>query len=141
MSGDTNLVKIPCRRCGGTGHYSYNPIDGTVCFSCRGRKYEIVNPKSIARNDRRRATEDAKRKAAAESIAAINARVDEKLARLYAGDWRQRRLYDIAPEYHHMHYHEWLALDAKTKGRKLSQYYLEREAFIDELLAERGLAE
>lgn len=26
----------PCTRCGGTGHYSYNPKDGTVCFKCRG---------------------------------------------------------------------------------------------------------
>lgn len=26
----------PCRRCGGSGHYSYNPKDGTTCFSCGG---------------------------------------------------------------------------------------------------------
>lgn len=27
-----------CRRCGGTGHYSFNRSDGTVCYGCSGRK-------------------------------------------------------------------------------------------------------
>lgn len=27
-----------CGRCGGTGHYSYNQITGTVCFKCHGGK-------------------------------------------------------------------------------------------------------
>lgn len=27
-----------CQRCSGTGHFSYNPIDGTRCFDCRGRR-------------------------------------------------------------------------------------------------------
>lgn len=26
----------PCSRCGGSGNYSYNQIDGTRCFKCRG---------------------------------------------------------------------------------------------------------
>lgn len=25
-----------CDRCGGSGHYSFNAIDGTTCFGCRG---------------------------------------------------------------------------------------------------------
>jgi hypothetical protein len=25
-----------CRRCGGSGEYSYNPLDGTRCFGCSG---------------------------------------------------------------------------------------------------------
>lgn len=28
-------VKV-CPRCGGTGHYSYNPMYGTMCFKCEG---------------------------------------------------------------------------------------------------------
>lgn len=27
-----------CSRCGGTGHYSYNQMDGTRCFKCHGKK-------------------------------------------------------------------------------------------------------
>ena len=28
-----------CSRCGGSGHYSYNQMYGTVCFKCNGMKY------------------------------------------------------------------------------------------------------
>lgn len=31
-------LKMTCPRCGGTGHYSYNEIDGTICYGCGGRK-------------------------------------------------------------------------------------------------------
>ena len=34
---------VPCGRCGGTGHYSYNPMSGTRCFKCGGAKYEEPN--------------------------------------------------------------------------------------------------
>lgn len=29
-------VHMPCGRCGGEGHYSYNTLDGTVCYGCWG---------------------------------------------------------------------------------------------------------
>ena len=28
-------IKV-CPRCGGTGHFSYNPIDKTRCYGCNG---------------------------------------------------------------------------------------------------------
>jgi hypothetical protein len=31
-----NGVFEVCSRCGGDGHYSYNPVDGTRCFGCNG---------------------------------------------------------------------------------------------------------
>ena len=34
-------VKGPCHRCGGSGHYSYNQIDGTRCLACRGSGVEV----------------------------------------------------------------------------------------------------
>ncbi len=34
-------IKTPCPRCGATGNYSYNPLDGTRCFKCNGNKYII----------------------------------------------------------------------------------------------------
>lgn len=34
-------VKGPCHRCGGSGHYSYNSLDGTICYGCRGSGKEI----------------------------------------------------------------------------------------------------
>lgn len=30
-------ITKPCGRCGGTGHYSYNQIDGTMCYGCGGK--------------------------------------------------------------------------------------------------------
>ena len=30
------IVSCKCRRCGGSGNYSYNPIDGSTCFACHG---------------------------------------------------------------------------------------------------------
>lgn len=36
-----------CRRCGGSGHYSYNPKDGTVCYGCGGRK--VVTARKFAK--------------------------------------------------------------------------------------------
>jgi hypothetical protein len=35
----------PCPRCNGTGHYSYNPRYGTVCFGCGGLKVVPARPK------------------------------------------------------------------------------------------------
>ncbi|EML6324795.1 hypothetical protein [Bacillus thuringiensis] len=41
----TRLVGIECAdyctRCGGTGNYSYNPMHGSTCFKCDGRKYQM----------------------------------------------------------------------------------------------------
>jgi len=28
---------ITCSRCGGSGHYSFNLLDGTMCYKCRGK--------------------------------------------------------------------------------------------------------
>lgn len=42
MSTATKLSDIfptePCRRCGGTGHYSYNQRHGSMCYGCNGQK-------------------------------------------------------------------------------------------------------
>lgn len=34
-------VKGACSRCGGSGHYAYNPMDGTRCFRCSGSGKEV----------------------------------------------------------------------------------------------------
>lgn len=30
-----------CNRCGGSGHYSFNAMNGTTCFRCGGSRYEL----------------------------------------------------------------------------------------------------
>lgn len=38
-----------CTRCAGTGNYSYNPMHGTRCFKCAGRKVQISRAGAAAR--------------------------------------------------------------------------------------------
>jgi len=56
-----------CGRCGGTGHYSYNPLDGTRCFDCRGRRGQWVTKADHDRraHNRELAAQRRERKAAA----------------------------------------------------------------------------
>lgn len=42
MAKDFLFETEPCGRCGGSGHYSYNQIDGTVCFGCSGNKVRLT---------------------------------------------------------------------------------------------------
>lgn len=37
-----------CGRCGGTGHYSYNTMTGSVCFGCGGRGRKLTKRGSAA---------------------------------------------------------------------------------------------
>ena len=36
-------VRGKCPRCGGSGHYSYNQMDGTRCYGCNGTGVKIMN--------------------------------------------------------------------------------------------------
>lgn len=38
-----------CTRCGGTGQYSFNQIDGTMCYGCRGAKRKLTKRGAAAR--------------------------------------------------------------------------------------------
>jgi hypothetical protein len=41
--------KEPCGRCGGSGHYSYNQINGTRCFGCGGSGERLTKRGRAAR--------------------------------------------------------------------------------------------
>jgi hypothetical protein len=41
---------VTCNRCGGTGHYSFNSIDGSVCYGCRGAKQKAPKLTAALRN-------------------------------------------------------------------------------------------
>lgn len=47
-------VWVDCGRCGGSGHYAYNPMNGTVCFGCRGAKGGWQSAERIAKRQRAR---------------------------------------------------------------------------------------
>jgi hypothetical protein len=71
----------PCSRCGGSGHYSYNPVDGTRCFGCRGRKGTWVDVEEYLRLARNRAKAAAARKRKAARDAAER---EARIPRLHA---------------------------------------------------------
>ena len=39
----------PCSRCGGSGNYSYNAMDGTRCYGCGGCGYKLSKRGSVAK--------------------------------------------------------------------------------------------
>lgn len=43
------IEKEICSRCSGSGHYSYNQMDGTRCFKCRGQKETYPSATEILR--------------------------------------------------------------------------------------------
>lgn len=53
-----------CSRCGGTGHYSYNPMHGTICFKCHGSGLQYTKrgwkQKQVERKFRTRKASDYK---------------------------------------------------------------------------------
>lgn len=54
----------PCPRCGGSGHYSYNQMDGTRCYGCNGAGKVALNVRWYT--DKQRAAMDKANERAAE---------------------------------------------------------------------------
>lgn len=70
-------VKGTCPRCGGSGHYSYNQLDGTRCYGCNGsgvsiQKVRVYTEKEYNRmqaaNERARAKREAEKVAKARDL-------------------------------------------------------------------------
>jgi hypothetical protein len=78
---DALFTKVTCRRCNGSGKYSFHLTRGTVCFSCNGSGVQLVDLKKEAaakvRADKREAAQQAKREimiaAWNETVAELNA--------------------------------------------------------------------
>jgi hypothetical protein len=79
----STLTEVTCRRCDGTGEYSYNPRDGKVCYGCMGQRVQLIDVAAEAR----KAAAAAKRRAAKEAgrlarVAAAEILRDAKVAEL-----------------------------------------------------------
>ena len=60
-------VKGKCPRCGGSGHYSYNPMDGTTCFQCRGSGVQVMDVRWYTDGQRASMDKAAEKRAAAKA--------------------------------------------------------------------------
>ena len=70
-------IKGTCPRCGGSGHYSYNSLDGTRCYGCGGSGISIQSVRAYtekeynrmqAANERARAKREAEKEAKARDL-------------------------------------------------------------------------
>ena len=50
----SEMVKVACGRCGGSGRYSWNRRDGSRCYGCDGRGHAMVSAAEAAKKQRRR---------------------------------------------------------------------------------------
>ena len=41
------MKKVTCTRCGGTGKYSFNLLDGDMCYGCEGKGYTLKTEAQI----------------------------------------------------------------------------------------------
>ena len=82
-------VKGVCPRCGGSGHYSYNQIDGTRCYGCNGsgisiQKVRAYTEKEYTRmqvaNERARAKREAEKEAKARDLVENAAKYKHEVA-------------------------------------------------------------
>lgn len=72
-------VKGKCPRCGGSGHYSYNQMDGTRCYGCNGTGVKMMDVRWYT--DAQRASMD---KAAEKRAAAKAVKIEENRVRFAA---------------------------------------------------------
>ena len=82
-------IKMPCPRCGGTGHYSYNQMDGTRCYGCMGNKFVTKKVRAYtekeytrmqAANERARAKREAEKEAKARDLVENAAKYKHEVA-------------------------------------------------------------
>ena len=82
-------IKMPCPRCGATGHYSYNQIDGTRCYGCMGSKFVTKKVRAYtekectrmqAANERARAKKEAEKEAKARDLVENAAKYKHEVA-------------------------------------------------------------
>lgn len=58
----------PCKRCGGSGHYSYNSLDGTTCYGCHGSGKQVMDVRWYTDSQRAAMDRAAEKRAAAKEV-------------------------------------------------------------------------
>jgi len=68
-------TKQTCGRCGGSGNYSFNLRDGTVCYGCNGSGFQMVDLAAVAKKQaaaaKRQSSANAEREAYIAAMAAV----------------------------------------------------------------------
>lgn len=123
-----------CSRCGGTGEYSFNLLDGTRCYGCNGRGY-----------GKETTLEDAQRRAKSRQRAAQRREEKRELERMAkeneAARWREEHGELMAILEHRAAQDDFLqGLLDQAQYRPLSQRQVEAAIAAVQRLAEREVA-
>lgn len=76
-------TKMTCTRCGGSGSYSFNLRDGTICYGCRGAGYVMKNVADLEKKAKSAAAREAASNAKREKYIAAMTAVKTKLNPVY----------------------------------------------------------
>lgn len=80
-------IRMRCKRCGGSGHYLYNQMDGTRCYGCNGSGYQTDWVRAYTEKERAaldRAAVRAKERKEEARQAKIKANIDAKAEKMQA---------------------------------------------------------
>lgn len=101
MDNGKMFVKMfgKCPRCGGSGHYSYNQIDGTKCYGCMGSGKKLITVRWYTDAERARMDRAAEKRAEAKAVKAEAARIKHASKNAFGfGDAGYITLYKGDPE-------------------------------------------
>lgn len=79
-------TKQTCTRCGGSGNYSFNMIDGTCCYGCSGSGFQMIDLAAVAKKQAAAAARAAANEASRQARMAIAQRVNHELNKPFGFD-------------------------------------------------------
>jgi DnaJ-class molecular chaperone len=79
-------TKQICTRCGGSGNYSFNMMDGTRCYGCSGSGFQMINLAAVAKKQASEAIKAARNEDRRQAHIAKAKRVQEELNRAFGFD-------------------------------------------------------
>lgn len=79
-------TKQTCTRCGGSGNYSFNMMDGTRCYGCSGSGFQMIDLAAVAKKQAVAAVKAAANEASRQARMATAERVKNELNKAFGFD-------------------------------------------------------
>lgn len=91
------LTKVDCKRCGGSGSYSFNLLDGTKCYGCNGSGFQMVDLAAVAKRQAKSAAMNAEQLAERDARVARRMEIMAEINKPYGFDiWTLKGRDDLA---------------------------------------------
>ena len=79
-------TKQTCTRCGGSGNYSFNMMDGTRCYGCSGSGFQMIDLAAVAKKQAAAAVKAAGNEECRQARMATAERVKNELNKAFGFD-------------------------------------------------------